>query len=66
MHFIKQDGNVSICGAQDADATAKLLERNGVTGADLGCSSAPGEQEDHHGDVDRLGHGSERYHQYEK
>jgi 3-oxoacyl-[acyl-carrier-protein] synthase-3 len=39
MHFIYQDGPAvyKFAVRKMSDATAKLLERNGVTGADLGC-----------------------------
>jgi len=39
MHFIHQDGPAvyKFAVRKMADATAKVLERNGVTGADLGC-----------------------------
>ena len=39
MHFIYQDGPAvyKFAVRKMADATAKVLERNGVTGADLGC-----------------------------
>ncbi len=39
MHFIHQDGQAvyKFAVRKMAEATAKLLERNGVTGADLGC-----------------------------
>jgi len=39
MHFIYQDGPAvyKFAVRKMAEATAKLLERNGVTGADLGC-----------------------------
>ena len=39
MHYIHQDGQAvyKFAVRKMAEATAKLLERNGVTGADLGC-----------------------------
>ena len=39
MHYIYQDGQAvyKFAVRKMAEATAKLLERNGVTGADLGC-----------------------------
>ena len=39
MHFIHQDGQAvyKFAVRKMAEATAKVLERNGVTGADLGC-----------------------------
>ena len=39
MHFIHQDGQAvyKFAVRKMAEATTKLLERNGVTGADLGC-----------------------------
>ncbi len=39
MHFIHQDGQAvyKFAVRKMAEATARLLERNGVTGADLGC-----------------------------
>jgi len=39
MHYIYQDGPAvyKFAVRKMAEATAKLLERNGVTGADLGC-----------------------------
>ena len=39
MHFVHQDGPAvyKFAVRKMAEATAKLLERNGVTGADLGC-----------------------------
>ncbi len=39
MHFIHQDGPAvyKFAVRKMAEATAKLLERNGVTGSDLGC-----------------------------
>jgi 3-oxoacyl-[acyl-carrier-protein] synthase-3 len=39
MHFIHQDGPAvyKFAVRKMAEATAELLERNGVTGADLGC-----------------------------
>jgi 3-oxoacyl-[acyl-carrier-protein] synthase-3 len=39
MHFIHQDGQAvyKFAVRKMAEATTKLLERNGVTGSDLGC-----------------------------
>jgi 3-oxoacyl-[acyl-carrier-protein] synthase-3 len=39
MHFIHQDGQAvyKFAVRKMAEATAKLLERNGISGADLGC-----------------------------
>src|SRR3954465_6909119 len=39
MHYIHQDGQAvyKFAVRKMAEATAKLLERNGITGADLGC-----------------------------
>ena len=39
MHYIHQDGQAvyKFAVRKMAEATSKLLERNGVTGSDLGC-----------------------------
>jgi hypothetical protein len=60
MHYIYQDGPAvyKFAVRKMAEATAKVLERNGVTGRGPGLLySAPGEQADYYGDGGPAGDG---------
>jgi len=51
MHYIHQDGPTvyKFAVRKMAEATTKLLARNNVTGAELGCFSSPGQPAHHSG-----------------